>query len=312
MTYDANALTTLNNKHALIRDRIRAVSSGQFNGLYLFGRPGTSKTFLVRTLLKQLNQRYAYSNGHLTPVGLFDLIGENPQSVIVLDDVTTIFEKPLALQIFLAALGNSHDGSRVRTVRYKTANGDQVIHFTGSVIAISNLPLNGHSNNVMQALQDRIHVVGYEPTDEEIEAQIYSIAGTGPRNVNALEAIGVADYLLEKCREFGVRPSLRLFLDKAIPDYSLWYGQNSELHWHDLVQSGIRQLAIEPGHQLRDMTRQDQVTAERKLVAYLCDVYCSPEVRLEEWTRRTGKSKSAFYRRKKEVEATLAPELELV
>ncbi len=296
MANETHALEKLYSKQALIRDRIRAVISGQHNGLYLFGRPGTSKTYLVRTLLEQLGQRYAYSNGHITPIGLFDLIDENPQSVIVLDDVSTIFEKPLALQFFLAALGNPHDESRVRPVRYKTALGDRVTYFEGSIIAISNLALNGHNSNVIQALQDRIHVLEYEPSDAEIEAQIYHIAGNGPRDVNAADAVTVANFLLARCRESGVRPSLRLFLDKALPDFRLWNDKNSELHWHDLVVSGIRQLAVAPDHELRDMTRKDRTAAEQNLVAHLCEVYCTREMQLAEWERQTGKSAASFYR----------------
>jgi hypothetical protein len=305
MPNQASVLKTLHEKHSLIRDRVRAVSLGHANGIYIHGRGGTAKTYLVRTTLEQLGQRYTYSNGHLTEVGFFDLIAENPESTVVLDDVSTLFEKPKALQLLLAALGTPHDGSRTRPVRYKKAGSDEVVFFQGSIIAISNLSLSGHSNEVLQALQDRIHVLAYEPTDEEIEAQIFELAGKRPRGVETSDAVIVAEFVLAKCRELGVRPSLRLFLDKALPDFRLWNNEDSELHWHDLVHSSIKQLVVEPGHELRDMTRKDQVTAERKLVAYLCEVFCTPTDQVREWQRRTNKSKSAFYRRKKEVEATL-------
>ena len=181
MLADHSALDTLRKRQSLIRDRIRGVVHQAANGVYLHGRAGVSKTYMVRTTLESLCQRYAYSNGHLTPVGLFELIETNPHSVIVLDDVTTIFGVPKALQLLLAALGTPHDGSRTRTVRYKTATTDKVAYFEGSIIAISNLSLGEHSNQVLQALQDRVHVMAYEPTDDEVEAQREPSGGTATR-----------------------------------------------------------------------------------------------------------------------------------
>jgi hypothetical protein len=297
-----SALETLHRKQSLIRDRIRAVVYQTANGVYLHGRAGVSKTYLVRTMLESLGQRHAYSNGHLTPNGLFDLIEANPQSVIVLDDVTSIFNAPKALQLLLAALGTSHNGSRTRTVRFKTAHTDRVAFFEGSIVAISNLSLGEHSNQVLQALQDRVQVVAYEPTDEEIEAQIYEIAGASPRGVSPSDAVEVAAFLLEECRSAGIRPSLRLFIDKALADFTLWKDGNSESHWHDLVRSSARQLAVPQQHGLRDMTRKDQMAAERKLVSEICAAFCSRMERLKAWKHQTGKSQSAFYRHFRELE----------
>jgi hypothetical protein len=295
-------LENLHRQQSLIKDRIRAVVHREANGVYLHGRPGSSKTFLVRTTLESLGQRYAYSNGHLTPVGLFDLIEENPQSVIVLDDVSAIFEQPKALQILLAALGTTHDGSRTRPIRYKTATSDKVAFFEGSIIAISNLQLAGHANAVLEALQDRVHVMAFEPTDEEVEAAIYEIAGSAPRDVAAYEAVEVASFLLEQCRTMELRPSIRLFMDKALPDYRLWKTGNTESDWHDLVRSSVRQAVIPQQRGLRNLTRKDQIASERNIVREICTAYCSREDRLKAWRSQTGKEKSAFYRRFKELE----------
>jgi hypothetical protein len=295
-------LENLHRQQSLIKDRIRAVVHHEANGVYLHGRPGSSKTYLVRTTLDSLDQRYAYSNGHLTPVGLFDLIEENPQSVIVLDDVSAIFEQPKALQILLAALGTPHDGSRTRTVRYKTATVDKVAYFDGSIIAISNLRLAGHANAVLEALQDRVHVMAFEPSDLEVEAGIYEIAGKSPREVVANDAVEVADFLLEQCRSMGLRPSVRLFMDKALPDFRLWKAENSESHWHDLVRSSVRQMVIPQQRGLRDLTRKDQIASERNIVREICSAYSSPKERVKAWRAKTRKGQSAFYRRFKELE----------
>jgi hypothetical protein len=297
LTLTQSTLAGLHRQQSLIKDRIRAVVHNEANGVYLHGRPGSSKTYLVRTTLESLGRHYAYSNGYLTAVGLFDLIEENAQSVIVLDDVSAIFEQPKALQILLAALGTPHDGARNRPLRYKTATTDRIVFFGGGIIAISNLELASHSNQVLHALQDRVHVMAFEPTDEEIEAAIYEIARTGPRDVDAADAERVADFLLQECHELGVRPSVRLFVDKAIPDFRLWRAGNSESDWTDLVRSSVRQMVIPQLHGLRDLTRKDQIASERNIALSIAAAFDDRESRLTAWHDRTGKGKSAFYRR---------------
>lgn len=296
-----SALSRLHSKHSLIRDRIRAVVRGAANGIYLHGRPGLSKTYLVRTTLEQLGQRHAYQNSHVTPIGLFELIESNPQSVIVLDDVSSIFTQPTALQILLAALGTPHDGSRTRVVRYKRADVDRRVNFEGGIIAISNLQLAGHTNQVLGALRDRVHVLSYEPTDEEVEANLFEIAGTAPRGVSSVDAVMVASFLLDTCRMAGVRPSIRLFMDKSLPDFALWKNGDSESHWHDLVRAGVEEAVIAPQHPLRDISRKEQVEADRRIVQDLCVEFPDKKRRIEVWKARTGKSTAAFYRRYREL-----------
>ncbi len=99
---EKTALERLHRRQSLIKDRIRAVVHQEANGVYLHGRPGSSKTYLICKTLEDLGVRYGYSNGHLTPLGLFDLLAENQNSVIVLDDVSSIFNAPQSLQILLA------------------------------------------------------------------------------------------------------------------------------------------------------------------------------------------------------------------
>jgi hypothetical protein len=286
----------------LVRDRIRGLAEGILNGLYLHGRAGVAKTHMVLSTLEKRGVRYVYLNGHTTPIGLFEALKANPQSVIVIDDDNSLVRNPQGLQMLIAALGAPPDGSNVRPVRHKTAHTDVTVPFEGSIVMISNRSLEEHSSEVIDALKDRVPVMSYEPTDDEIEALIRYLAGQGPRGVTAADAIKVADRLLKLCRELGVRPSLRLFLDKALPDFRLWKQGDSESHWEDLVRSSVQEMVIEPTHELQDMTRKDQVAAEIRLVDAICTSSCDPKVQLSEWRRLTGKSKSAFYRRQKDLD----------
>lgn len=281
----------------VVKDRVRGVVHGQTNGVYLHGRPGTSKTYMVCSTLDTLAASYTYSNGHLTPIGLFDLIAENRDRIIVLDDVSAIFNQPIALQLLLAALGNPHTGSKSRTVRYKTAKETRIVPFTGGVICISNLPLDGHHHEVLAAIKDRAFVINYEPTDEQIIALITKLAEEGVGGVPTTKAKMVATHLLDECKARGVRPSVRLFVDKALKDFKLFEAGQCETHWRDLIVSNLEQQLIELKHPTNDLSRAEQVEAERRIALDIQLSFGSKADRIEQWHARTGKSQAAFYRR---------------
>lgn len=288
---------SLESQVTIVKDRVRGVVHRQSTGLYLHGRPGTAKTHMVRSTLDLLAVGYTASNGHLTPIGLFDLLSENPDRVIVLDDVSSIFNAPISLQILLAALGNPHDGSGVRIVKYKTARETRVVPFSGGIIAMSNIPLDGHNHDVLAALRDRVNVIHFEPSDDQIIALILKLASEGVGCVQPDKALMVATYLVDQCKAREVRPSVRLFVDKAIKDFQLWDSGNSEAHWRDLIASNLEQQLIELKHETRDLSRAEQIESERRVALDVCLNFSGREDRVAEWMRRTGKGQAAFYRR---------------
>jgi hypothetical protein len=292
----SKALKELHHQHTIIRDRLRGVVLGHSNGMYLFGRPGTSKTYMVTTALKEWATPHVVRNGNLSAIGLCDLIAENHDRPIVLDDVSKIFGDPQALQIFLAALGTPHDGSRERLVRHKTANGDRSVRFTGGIIAISNLSLHGKLSAVVNALRDRVHMIEYDPTDEQILAQINDIAVAGPRGVLAKDARTVAKFIAANLSE-GMRLTIRMFVDKALPSFRQWQDGQTEAHWTDLVRADLKEQTVSLTHETRDLSRADQTAAERRIVLWIYQNYENRKERLAQWKAQTGKSPAAFYRR---------------
>ena len=68
-------LAEVRKRQGIFRDYVRAVAKGYANGLYLHGPPGTAKTHTVREVLEEeIREIYVYQRGHLTPMGLFELI----------------------------------------------------------------------------------------------------------------------------------------------------------------------------------------------------------------------------------------------
>src|SRR5207248_7037875 len=124
----------------LIRDRTRSVADRYQVGAYIVGRPGSSKTYTVLETLEVLDTPWTYRNSRMSAMGLWCLLNEHPEHVIVLDDISTLFDQAGALQILMAALGGSPGKSR--TVTYTTKDERKSFEFTGGIIAVSNVPLS--------------------------------------------------------------------------------------------------------------------------------------------------------------------------
>jgi hypothetical protein len=215
------SLAELQQRLKVIRDRVRGVALRQHTGFYLFGRPGSSKTYTVRTTLDQMGTQYAYHSGHLTDLGLFDLLRENHDRIVLLDDVSSIFKQKVALQILLAALGNQPSDRGVRIVKYKRRGLEETIRFTGGILAISNLEL--HAEPVMEALKSRVNYLKYDPTDQQIEALMLEIASKGwttpVGTMTPDECREVAEFLIAESHRLSVRLDMRNLVDKAFPDF---------------------------------------------------------------------------------------------
>jgi len=251
-------------QYRYMRDRLRSVHAGNINGVYLFGPPGISKTHTVVNYMEDNSIPYEHVMGHLTGSGLFDVLEENPDGVIVLDDVSNLFRKDeKGVQLLLAALGSPPDGSRVRKVTYRTARGKRVVEFTGGIVAISNLGLDEHRNGVIQALKDRVTVMNFDPTPEQVEALIHKIATDAPAGVAAEDAVMVAEFLAEECRKEGTRLTIRLFIDKSLPDFRIWKARGTENHWKDLVRANVAGGFVPQRHTVREVSHHDRADADR-------------------------------------------------
>ena len=82
---DESLLESFEARLQLIRDRVRSVAEGYHTAAYLVGRPGTSKTHTVREELERRRAPFLIRNSRMSPMGLFELLEENPEHIIVLD-----------------------------------------------------------------------------------------------------------------------------------------------------------------------------------------------------------------------------------
>jgi hypothetical protein len=298
----SNALHELQQRLAVVRDRVRGVARRHYTGFYFFGRPGTSKSYTVRTTLDDLNVAYEYHLGHLTPMGLFDLLAEQRDRVIVLDDVSEVLSNKLALQLLLAALGTQPGATGARIVKYRRQGREETVHFTGGIILISNLEL--HPSPLIDALKSRVHYLRYEPSEEQSTALIREIASRGRAKpkMSPDECHEVAEFLIFESQRLGCRLDIRLLVDKALPDFVQYRNHNTETHWKDLVlatlEAQVLSLQFTRGP---SATRRMVKDKEQQIVRAIVSAYGTKTERIAAWQEQTQKSERAFYRRLKEL-----------
>lgn len=337
----------LNRQLSILRDLVRGVAHGHTNGLYIYGRPGTSKTWTVKTTLEKEGVEYVYQDGHLTPMGLFETLANNPNSIILMDDLGAAFENTITRQLLLAALGDQppkvsptkkrsarkgkpttakptstkaktpkpktktatkvaspapQNGGRI--IKYRRQGVNQVIVFTGSIIAISNVEL--HSKGVMEAIRSRVNHVSYNPTDDQLRVLILQIASQGYTTsqgytISKEECVEIASLLIDESLRIGVRLDLRNLTHKAYPSFVQWKLQMTENHWHDLVrQSLLDQVKHSDGE--NEKTRLNTKASEHMIVQMLFEKHKGDRATIiAKWCEMTGKSERAIYRRMSEL-----------
>lgn len=125
------------------------VIEGHINSMIVSGSPGVGKTFTLNAMLKAAEDRgdiskYVLFGGHVSPLGLYQLLYENSSegNVIVLDDTDCVFFDEDTMGMLKIAL-DSGDERVLRWMSHSKILSEQDIptEFTyeGSVIFISNM-----------------------------------------------------------------------------------------------------------------------------------------------------------------------------
>lgn len=166
------------------------------------------------------------------------------------------------------------------------------------------MALDGHHHEVLAALRDRINIIHFDPTDEMIIALIFKLADEGVGGIDPKDARMVAIFLIDECKKRMVRPSVRLYVDKALKDFQLWEDKKCEAHWRDLIASSLEQAMVELQHERRDLSHAEQIDAERRVARDIYHSFSNGPERVAEWNERTGKARATFFRRLKELKSS--------
>jgi hypothetical protein len=300
-------LADLNRRLGIVRDYVRGVAEQYHTGLYFFGRPGTSKTHTVRAVLNdEVREPYTYQRGQLTPMGLFELIAEHPDDVIVLDDLAAVLKSDVAVQILLAALEHPTTPDRGRVVTYQRQGRKAQAVFRGGIVCISNREL--HDDELLEAFKSRVHTLNYDPSDAQLGALMLEIADRGwppgaeTPEIRPPEARKIAHFLIVALLERACPFDLRLLVDKAFPDYQLWKDGEAESNWRDLITASVEERLVAVRYPGRTpVSREARKDEEHFVLRAILREHQSRGERVRAWVERTGKSERAFYRRLAEV-----------
>jgi hypothetical protein len=260
---------------------------------------------VLSVLEREIKEIYNYLRGHITPLGLFELLARHADDTTVLDDMSNIFRTEVGKQILLGALEPSKTPDRGRVVKYERERRKEHIVYRGGLICISNKEL--HDEELLTAIKSRVQVLRYEPSDAELGALMLGLAELGwPEDrptITAPECKEVARFVITELLRRGRRFDLRLFFDKALPDYQQWKDGESECHWRDLVTASIEEQLTEPQHDIETpKSRAAKKAEDQRVLQEILSECRTREEQLSAWAERTGKSVRAFYRRLLEAE----------
>jgi hypothetical protein len=117
------------------------------------------------------------------------------------------------------------------------------------------------------------------------------------------QAREIATFVIMEMLRVGCRLDLRVLFNKAFPDFQQWRDGETESDWRDLVVASIEEHLVairQPG--ASPPSREARIAKDRALVRELLQRHDSRQDQIDAWTRRTGKSGRAFYRRLAEID----------
>jgi hypothetical protein len=126
---------------------------------------------------------------------------------------------------------------------------------------------------------------------------------TARPTVTPPEAVTVARFLIGEMLRLGCRFDLRLFVNKALPDFQQVKDGEAESDWRDLVTAAIEEQLIEAPHSReKPPSREERLDEEHAIVREILQEHGTRQGQVDAWIERTGKSERAFYRRRAEID----------
>lgn len=221
---------TINQRFQFVGDMVKMLADGDQASVIVTGPGGLGKTYNVIKSLKDsgmkdislaeefeigtrinLKKSFRIIKGYSSPKGLYRLLYENKDGVLVMDDCDSVLKDPVSVSILKAAL-DSYD-KRIISWNADIRDEDlpRCFEFTGRVIFISNMP----SIAMDQAIISRSMAVDLSMTPKQkVERMRYLINQSDfmpdYTHVEKQDAIQFLDEICEKAKELTLRSLIQV------------------------------------------------------------------------------------------------------
>lgn len=155
-------------RFAYIENLVDMVISGVQPSVLITGQPGIGKTYVVKDRLKKAGlseEDYFKVSGHVSPLGLYQLLHDRRNEMLVFDDADSVFDSDISVNLLKAAL----DSYGERTVHWHSDKAEQkeldpCFEFKGRIVFIS----NRFADKLDPAVRSRAFCFNLVMTNDEI------------------------------------------------------------------------------------------------------------------------------------------------
>ena len=220
---------SINQRFGFVRDMVKMLAKGDQASVVVTGPGGLGKSHTVSAALTEAGftdlstldelevgssvpaNSYRVVKGYSTPKGLFRLLYENRNSVLVFDDCDSVLKDPVSLNLLKGAL----DSYSRRIISWRADMRDEdlpnVFEFKGRVVFISNIS----SSNMDQAIISRSLAVDLTMTSKQkVERMRFLLDQPNfmPDYTMAhkVDAMSLIDTLCDKVKDLSLRTLIQV------------------------------------------------------------------------------------------------------
>lgn len=246
---------------------------------FIVGPAGTRKSYHIMAELQSRGLPFVMYNSHASPLGLYELLYKNHNSVVVLDDIESILDDKRSIGILKAA-SFSAVGERVVTWAstakvLKERDLPERFIFSGKIIIVAN-DMNGTKKETFRAFLNRMYTHQIVMTAAEKKLLVRTV-------FDRQEASGMTDMQKNEILDF-----MESILDFSnLDQYNLRTAFKAAEIWQNIGKDRAKELIcnlLETDENMRKFLMIED--AGRNL---------GVEQKVEVWKRYTGLCRSGYY-----------------
>jgi len=240
---------SINERFGFVSDMVSMLCNGAQPSVVITGPGGLGKSYTVSKTLesngfkdisimdesfqvgtRMPDKKFIVVKGHSTPKGLYRLLFENRDGVIVFDDCDSVLKDPVSLNLLKGAL----DSYSRRIISWRADIKDEdlptTFEFKGRVVFISNLA----SSQIDQAIITRSMAVDLSMTTKQKVERMRHIMESGEfmpeaNKQHKLDAIALVEKLQDTVKELSLRTLIQVTKIRA----------NAGTNWSNLAEYTI-------------------------------------------------------------------------